>query len=506
MSGPSADGAYSIRQRHPRYPTRAAVDVVTGDAEFVRGQLLNLSLGGAFIECTPPASLGGDLRVRLADDDAALVLGLAGRVVHFVDERQGRQIGHPVGIGLAFTPLSSSALAQLEHYVSQLAARLDQEGAETGSAIFVAERSVAVDDRRATLSALWEKSLRHGGIFAEGTPPALGTRVDIAIGALTLLGEVVQVSSRGAGIALLEFEGPLRDALRAFIDGSAPTLALAQPERASSAPVNVDAVMLAAQRVFASIERGDLLAAVGLEDNATEQEVRARVASLRRTFLDAKKLVPPPQAARLDNAARAVARLEPVLVVRIASVVEAASLAHRPELTDTLHRLLSDADAAERRGDHHGARRLLRQARDRAPEQPLVNERLIRVQGAIDHLRALELLASADVFINGVGMSQQAAEHAREAASLSTTADVLHRTLRILTKAARFDEAVALGNKLVEENPRDLFALQVLLFIHEKRERWAEAVRIGEALQRMNPDDDELARRLKKCQKKARNA
>jgi lipopolysaccharide biosynthesis regulator YciM len=47
-------------------------------------------------------------------------------------------------------------------------------------------------------------------------------------------------------------------------------------------------------------------------------------------------------------------------------------------------------------------------------------------------------------------------------------------------------------------------ALQALMILHEKAERWADALSVGEALLRLKPADSELQKRVKKLASNAR--
>ena len=117
---------------------------------------------------------------------------------------------------------------------------------------------------------------------------------------------------------------------------------------------------------------------------------------------------------------------------------------------------------------------------------------------AIDLAQAADLVKSAEVFVNGVGMKGEAVRRAREAVRLTKHRDVRLLAVRVFAKAGENADAILIAEELVDGDPRDALALQALLTLHEKAHDWRAAAKVGEALLRLKGGDVELQKRLKK--------
>ena len=93
------------------------------------------------------------------------------------------------------------------------------------------------------------------------------------------------------------------------------------------------------------------------------------------------------------------------------------------------------------------------------------------------------------------GCSQQCTSSASDAANDSLEARASRRMAR---------RWISRALELVQSDPRDHQALQALMVLHEKAERWGDAVSVGEALLRLKPADSELQKRVKKIASNAR--
>jgi lipopolysaccharide biosynthesis regulator YciM len=64
--------------------------------------------------------------------------------------------------------------------------------------------------------------------------------------------------------------------------------------------------------------------------------------------------------------------------------------------------------------------------------------------------------------------------------------------------------ATTLAEEILDADHTDPHALQALMILHEKTERWRDALKMGEALLRLKPDDKALQKRVKKIADNAR--
>lgn len=546
---------FAAVQKHPRYRLNAPVDVVTASAEIEQAAAENISLGGIFIRTTTPPPMGSPVRLRLKTTTPGgqaepSTIGLFGKVVHIVDAELAAAKSLPMGIGIQFEALPPKTEEVLRTFVTNLAAQAEREKALLAPARFANPAIVQVKTPRVVLQQLWDQSLKHGGLFAAGDPPPLGSVVRVLIGPLELTGEVVHIdhaadgARRGAGLQIRDLEGAKREALVRFLDGSVDVL-FYRDARFHSAPVAK--VLSLARRLFLGIEENEPLAGVGLLNTATADEVKARVQQLRTVFQTPPEDATPPQLARLEAALRALDHLEPSLLARVApqrqATREAAPVSlgdrkptgvwgavgvavrdapgavpHRAPSSrfikasaaaadiDAVRALLQEANDHERKSERAQARKALVKALELAPDDVAVQQRLAAVDAALDLARALDLLAKAEVFIQGVGMKDQAIENANEAARISSHREVRLRAVRVLAKSGDLAGATQLAEDLLDVDARDQHALQALVILYEKTERWKDAARTGEHLLRLKPDDSELEKRLKKIVDNARRA
>ena len=501
-------------QKHPRYPLHAAVDIVTNAAAVEQLPLENISLGGVFIRTARPSPKGSTVRMRLRSlspgalspggTDDGMTLGLVGRVVHVIDATTAAHKAHPPGMGVEFEGLSESTRAMLERLVDGLVDAARRERARRAAARYAPPSSVTVSDERAAVADLWTQGLEMGALFVESpSSPAFGTSVTVTVGPLTLHADVVHVDhGRGFGLQLTDLQGRKRAALQAYVDGTAAAIDV--EVRVVGPPLGK--VLACARRLFTGIDEDDPFGGIGLPSTADADEVRARCQGLVRLFSVPPQDASPPQAARVEAACRAAARLEPVLLARVAGLRKEAEAQQLPRVVGTLQvdvrdhvkELVLQAQALERQGERVPARKLYDKALEMAPDDAGVRARLASLNEQMDLARAADLVKSAEVFVNGVGMRDEALQRARQAVRLTKHRDIRLLALRVLVKAGEELEAQLLAEDLLDVDPRDPHALQVLLYLHERAKRWPAAARVGEALLRLKPADTDLQKRLKK--------
>ncbi|HEY4220826.1 MAG TPA: hypothetical protein VGO62_05770, partial [Myxococcota bacterium] len=152
------------------------------------------------------------------------------------------------------------------------------------------------------------------------------------------------------------------------------------------------------------------------------------------------------------------------------------------------------------------ARKCLERARDIDPGDPIVARRLASVNEAIDLQKAVDLVKAAEVFVQGVGMTDDAVRNAREAARLTKHRDVRLLAIRVFAKAGVLEDAVLLAEELVDDDAKDVLAHNTLFVLHERAKEWRAAVRVGEALLRLKPDDADIQKRVKRAVAEARKS
>jgi hypothetical protein len=485
-------------QKHPRYRLNAPVDVVTASAQIEQMPLENISLGGAFIKTARPAPKGSALRLRLHSADAAVTFGLVGRVVHVIEERDSEKKAHPAGMGVEFEGLSSETQALLERLVEGLVDAARHERARRSAARWQPPSTIVVRDERAIVATLWAQGLDRGALYVESPEaPAFGTRVSVSVGALTLHGDVVHADpGRGFGVQILDLDAKKRAAVAAFADGTAESIAV---EEVKVVGPPLGKVLAAARRLFTGIEENDGFSGIGLPDTSTADEVRERCEGMRRLFSTHRPDATPPQAARIEAACRAVARLEPVLLARVAAMRKEAELATvKVDVSDEVRELVTEGTRCELQNKKVEARTAFERALELAPDDDALRQKLASLNAAIDRAHATDLVKSADVFVSGVGMKAEAVKRAREAVRLTKDRDVRLLAVRVFAKAGEQADATLVAEELVDADPRDVLALQALLTLHERAHDWRAAAKAGEALLRLKGGDVELQKRLKK--------
>lgn len=519
MSSPSRPSSLSpppgqppAIQKHPRYRLQAPIDVLTALSEHKGLPLENISLGGAFICTDEPPPPGAKVKLSFgATDEVQENIQVVGRVVHVIDGRQSALKSHPPGMGVQFEGLSLESEARLKRLVDGLALRARRERVKRAGARFADHATVYVRPERELLAELWDESLKHGGLFAEGDAPPFGTQLSVVIGPLHVRGEVVHVQGHGAGLQLKDWEGAKAEAVRRFIARETDAIVFRDDSRPVGPPLGK--VLAVVRRLFGGLEEDDPLGALGLPPTAHENEVKNRAEGLRRLFAVKPPGATPPQLARIDAALRAVARVEPLALARVAAIRREAELAvagragekeKEERLRDDAKKLVAEATSLELRGMRVEARRCLERALELVPGDENAQRRLDSLNHLIDVARAADLLSSAEVFVLGVGMKEQAIRHAREAARLVNVREVRLRAIRVLAKAGQTGDAELLAQELLEQDPRDALALQALMIIYEKTRQWREAAQAGEALVRLKPGDPDLARRVKRIVEEAR--
>lgn len=504
-------------QKHPRYEARANVEVLLEEsARIITLPLVNISLGGLFLQSSEPAPPGSRLRLRLRTREHAI--GAAARVVHVIDVASSQEKRHPPGMGLEFERLTSDARSALERFVGGLSdvARAGREARAVLSGASVVVRTHTL----AELQALWGQDLSKGGLFvATPSPPPLGTRLPVELhtpgGSLSLTAEVVHVLDAetarlalhpaGAGLQLLDLAGDKRQALESYALGHTARLG-AQVTARAAGTASMPSVLEAVRALFHGVEKGDCHLALGLGAEASEAEERARVTELRALLSSPPLEATPPQLARIHAARRVLLRVEQHLEAwRRAGQGELTRLpeGRDPEVARELQRLLRAAADEVRRGDLFEARRTLVAARELAPGDADIEGRLAAVVAGIQRRRALDLLEPAATFVVA-GMKKQALEHARGALALSDAKDVRVAALRVLYQAGASDEALDLARALSELDPSLPVPLEVRLRVHEQREEHADALAAAEALFALRPDDGKLKVRVKKLRARVR--
>lgn len=492
--------------KHPRYRVRADVDVLENDASLRRLPIENISLGGMFIKTLSAPSPGSPLRVRLFDPVSEATLGVSARVVHVIDEPMSLLKHHPAGMGVQYLDVPPQTASLLRAFVERLVQSANAQPVRTSSARFVSAQVVEVDPGRPALRALWEQSLKVGGLFAEGFAPALGSTVEVRIGGLRLHADVVHVQEGvGAGLQLTDPTGEGRAAVLRYLAGDVDRLGIAAP-----APLGppLHKVLALVRQLFAGLEVADGFAALALPMDANEDDVRRRAASVRRILSAPHPDATPPQAARIEAALRALARLEPALLARVVALRHEAELVPRGATGSAeqgrRRELLDAATAAAAQGDQHLARGHLARALELCPNDVEIKQRLVQAQQAIDTARALEAVGQAEVFVKGLGMKDEAARLARMALEASQVREIRLRALGVLARAGFLDEAITVGEGLLATDESDPLALQMLMHLYERTKERVRAARTGERLLRLRPHDAELQKTVRRLIKAAR--
>ena len=113
-------GGETQRRAHPRVQTRIEAKLKLPDGRTqVTGQILNISLGGVFIEMADPAGFGTELDLEFSLPDA--VMRCKGLVVWSTKTSPQRAGGRP-GVGVRLMKIGVADMRKLEAYI---AARLE---------------------------------------------------------------------------------------------------------------------------------------------------------------------------------------------------------------------------------------------------------------------------------------------------------------------------------------------------------------------------------------------
>lgn len=105
-----------IKRAHPRVATRIEARVKLPDGRtLVTGHILNLSLGGVFIEMENPVGFGHEFELEFALPDATI--RCRGLVVWSTKTAPQRAVGHS-GVGVRLMKIGVGEMRQLETYIS----------------------------------------------------------------------------------------------------------------------------------------------------------------------------------------------------------------------------------------------------------------------------------------------------------------------------------------------------------------------------------------------------
>jgi hypothetical protein len=415
-------------------------------------------------------------------------------------------------MGIQFDPMPASTELQLKDFVAALAQAESQARQREQSARFVQPDIVHVEVSRPHLLALWHAGLRVGALAAGGAAPPLRTHVKVRIGPLKLRAEVVFIDPQGScGLQLLDLEGDKRVALERYLNESLSGIPYRE-NTSVTAPVMVSFGL--AQRLLNGLAQNDPFAALGLPPGTRAEHLDNHLAELRRVLADDPADATPPQLARVQSARRAIGRLEALLAPHIGAqreLIKQAPPSEAPRtpttapLAERVRELVAHARRRAQEGHAAEARRLTLRALEKLPGDPEA-EQLLK---DIDRLAAVgpanELLDKAEVFAQGLGMTRSAIGMACEAARLCAAKPVRLRAIAVLHKAKANAEALSVAEHLLASHPHDPQVLLVLLELYESTDAWSRALKAGEALLRLQPNDGALAKRVKKAAAKARH-
>lgn len=182
----AAEGATHERRRGRRFPTTETRVEVASSVGTLTGRVVDLSVGGAFVETGAPHPPVGEvcpLELTDADDRARI----EARVVFHLPEGRAAAFGRMAGFGVHFVSLSPAAREALSHVIARLAVGTDAPGAERRFERRLPVR-LALDLRtEADVQKALTENLSSGGVFVKTAhPPERGSRVDLT---LTLPGE-----------------------------------------------------------------------------------------------------------------------------------------------------------------------------------------------------------------------------------------------------------------------------------------------------------------------------
>lgn len=328
---------------------------------------------------------------------------------------------------------------------------------------FISKAAVEVSiASRAELQTLYSHDISKGGLFVvTDDPPPLRTSVSVTLatddGQLGLKAEVVHVVDpvqaaqrnhpAGVGLQFIDLTPELRTRIQSYVDGLAARLSASDNVIATS---SVAERMDRARNFLASLDRGEIYAALGVEPAATDATIRMKVATLDAALAD-EGGASPPQAARLQSARRALERLARVIytpswrrehdlmsgnvragerLAQAGTVPEREALKKlwarlHPDKVSAAAPLVAKALQAKEAGDHAGALKLGAEALELEPF----------------HVELREALRVSFTKVNGARIVT-ASKHASEALAAVEAGDL--------------EKAIAAGNKALELDPYNL--------------------------------------------------
>ena len=136
------------------------------------------------------------------------------------------------------------------------------------------------------------------------------------------------------------------------------------------------------------------------------------------------------------------------------------------------------------------AHKALLEAKGIAPDSSGVHRRLARLD--------VEMRDHAERLLDGAEQlrREELIARARAVNHASTSRTVLLRAMRMLANAGAHDDMLAVAQHLADLDATDELPLFAMMQVNERLERYADALRAGEALLRLRPDDYALQDRI----------
>jgi hypothetical protein len=480
-------------QRHPRFRTSVPIGLVTPSGDVEEFTLEDISLGGLFVRTLLPAPAGSFVRMRLPLQDGEL--SLMGRVVHVIDDRSAQAKARARGMGVQFDGLAPDTERRLAAFVGGLVNEQRRRRDDESAPRFIDDDRVHVPADRATLARLWTAGMERGLLTvlkgAAGQRARGGLRVAVGIGPLRFTADVVVVDDTAAGLRFVDLRGAGRTAIASFIAGDITSLDFEPtldeiPPVVVPAQVDIRPVLADARRLLAHLETDDLYGALGVDEAAPEDVLLARVRALSSSFAGARGHATPPQRARLDAAVNQLLALEGTMCgppIVVGALIDETVRAQVEEL-------VAEADFLASAGQPIEAQQALLEARGLAPDKSGVHRRLAQLD---DSLRD-----NAAALLDGVEQlrREEIIARARAVNHASTSRTVLLRAMRLLASAGAHDDMLAVAQHLADLDASDELPLFAMMQVNERLERFADALRAGEALLRLRPDDYALQDRV----------
>lgn len=110
----SVSGVYSRKSPRPEYRTQVSAQ---HDRRLLSGNLLNISLDGAYITCQEPVEEGTKLLVTFTPPGSDILVQARGTVVWVNNSRKQASTRHPEGFGLQFTELPAETEGLLRKFI-----------------------------------------------------------------------------------------------------------------------------------------------------------------------------------------------------------------------------------------------------------------------------------------------------------------------------------------------------------------------------------------------------